>query len=141
MPSGVIEGVDVAVTEVADQDVAAESAEGRGGRGPRPGGVHPPLAEEPLEEAAVGIEDVDESVARAGEVVMLVRLLLGEGDKELAADVVDPERRKTSRDARIGEALDQVEAAVEHLDGAESEVGRVQEGAGRRGDQCEALVN
>src|SRR5947209_5289327 len=56
-------GVDVAVAEVADEDVAAEGAEGRRRERDRPGRVEPAAADEPLEQVAVGREDVDEAVA------------------------------------------------------------------------------
>src|SRR6266849_4870550 len=84
---------------------------------------------------------VNESVARTRQVVVLIRLLLGEGDVQVATDVMDPERGKTNRNGGIGEGLDEVEATVEHLDGAKAEVGRVQEGTGRGGHQREALVH
>ena len=72
---------------------------------------------------------------------MLVGLLLCEGDEQLPTDVMDPERGEPSRDSRIGEGRDEVEATVENLDRAEAEVGRVEEGAGRSRHQREALVD
>src|SRR2546421_5649379 len=63
-------GVDPAVAEVADQDVAAEGAEGRRRQGHRPGRVELSAADKPLEQVAVRCEDVDESVAGAGSVVL-----------------------------------------------------------------------
>src|SRR6266851_3196674 len=109
--------------------------------GSRPRASEPTSGNEPLEEVSIGTEDIDESVARAREIIVLIGLLLCEGDEQPAADVMDPERCKTNRDAGIGEGLDQAEVAVEHLDGAEAEVCRVEEGAGRRGHQREALVH
>src|SRR4029077_21250686 len=118
-------GIDVAIAEVADQDVAAKGAEGRRRERDRPGGVEPASADEPLQQVAVRCEDVDEAVAGPRVVVVLAGALLGEGNVELAADVVDPERREPGRDRGVDEAVDEVEVAVEHVDRAEAEAGRV----------------
>src|SRR2546423_246546 len=70
----------------------------------RPRRVELAAADDPLEQIAVRGEDVDESVARSRRVIVLARALLGEGDEELAADVVDPERGEARGDGRVGEA-------------------------------------
>ncbi|HWP33028.1 MAG TPA: hypothetical protein VNL97_04700, partial [Solirubrobacterales bacterium] len=70
-------GVDAAVAEVADQDVAAEGAEGRRGECHGPGGVEHSAADEPLEQVTVRGEDVYEPVAGVRDVVVLARALLG----------------------------------------------------------------
>src|SRR6202030_2229219 len=87
-----VEGVDPAVTEVPDQDVAAEGSEGGRRQRHPPRGVEPALAGEPLQQVAVRREDVDEAVAGPGVVIELGRVLFGEGDVQVAADVVNPER-------------------------------------------------
>jgi hypothetical protein len=74
-------------------------------------------------------------VAWPGVVIVLGRVLLGEGDVQVAADVVDAERGEAGRDGGVGEAVDLAEFSVEDLDGAEAEVGGVQELAGRGADQ------
>src|SRR4029077_5089748 len=83
-----IVGIDAPVAEVADQDVAAEGAEGRRRQGHSPGRVEPAFPDEPLEQVPIGTEDVNESVARTRQVVVLIRLLLGEGDVQIATDVM-----------------------------------------------------
>ena len=70
-------------------------------------------------------------MAWPGVVIELGRVLFGEGDVQVAADVVNPERSEASRDGGVGEAVDQVEVAIEDLDSAEAEVGGVEELAGR----------
>ncbi len=133
-------GVDAAVAEVADEDVAAEGAEGGRRERHRPGRVELAAADEPLQQVAVGREDVDEAVAGPCVVVVLAGALLGEGDVEVAADVVDPERGEAGGDRRVGEAVDEVEVAVEDVDPAEAEARRVDELAARRRHEGEALV-
>src|SRR2546430_17729104 len=66
-------GIDPAVAEVADQDVAAEGPEGRRGKRHRPRGVELSSADEPLEQVAVRSEHVDESVTGLGGVILLSR--------------------------------------------------------------------
>src|SRR4029077_20093210 len=95
----------------------------------------------PLQQVAVRCEDVDKAVAWPGVVVVLGRVLFGEGDVQVAADVVNSERGETSGDGGVGEAVDQVEVAIEYLDGAEAEVGGVEELAGRGAHQGESLVH
>src|SRR6185437_1566773 len=76
---------------------------------------------------------------RAG-VVALAGPLLGARDVELAADVVDPERREAGREGRVGEAVDEVEVIVEDVDPSEAEARCVDELAVRSGHEGEALV-
>src|SRR6266566_4757979 len=133
-------GVDPAVAEVADEDVAAEGAEGRGRERHRPGRVELASADETLEQIAVGGEDIDEAVTGPRVVVVLAGTLLSEGDVELAADIVDPERREPGRDRGVGEAVDEVEVAVEDVDRPEAEARRIDELSVRRRHEGEALV-
>src|SRR5947208_3293660 len=77
--------------------------------------------DEPLEQIAVRGKDIDESIARPRGVIVLAWALLGEGHKELAADVVNPERGEARRDGRVGEAVDEVEMAVKNIDRPEAE--------------------
>src|SRR6266699_3252957 len=100
-----VEGVDPAVAEVSDQDVAAEGSEGGRRQRHRPRGVEPILAGEPLQQVAVRREDVDKAIAWPGVVIVFGRVLFGEGDVQVAADVVDAERGEASRDGGVGEAV------------------------------------
>ena len=134
-------GVDPPVAEVADEDVAAERAERRRRHRHGPRRVEPVAADEPLEQVAVRAEHVDEPIAGTGGVIVLRRILLRERHVELATDVVDSERGEPGRDRGIGEAVDEGEVAVEHVDRPEPEVARVQELAGRGVHEREALVD
>src|SRR4029077_19164255 len=129
-----------ACAEVSAQDVAAEDPEGGRCQGHCPRGVEPALAGKPLEQVAVRREDVDKTVAWPGVVILLGRVLFGEGDVQVAADVVNSERGEAGWDGGVGEAVDKVEVAIEDLDGAEAEVGGVEELAGGGADQGESLV-
>jgi len=73
----------------------AEYAEVKWGTRQSPGRVQSPLGGKTAQPNSVEIEDVDESVSRPGDVVVLQRVLLRERDDELAADVANTERRKT----------------------------------------------
>src|SRR5947209_6957688 len=67
-----VEGVHGAVAEVADQQGIVKLAEALERR-PRhaPGRVELALADEPLQQVPLRVEDVDETVARPGDVVVL----------------------------------------------------------------------
>src|SRR4029077_11808583 len=84
---------------------------------------------------------VDKTVAWPGVVILLGRVLFGEGDVQGDADVVNSERGEGRWDGGGGEAVDQVEVAIENLDGAEAEVGGVEEFAGWGAHQGESLVH
>src|SRR6266849_1510431 len=144
-----VEGVDPAVAEIADQDVAAEAAEGEGGARHGPGRIEVPVAGEAPQQVAVGVEHIDEAAARAGDVVVLLRVLLGIGHEEIAVEVLDAERREARGDHRIGEAAVGRGAgegaaggvgAVD-LDRAGAEIGREQEHAMHIDAGGEALVD
>src|SRR5262249_5640000 len=80
-----VEGIDRAVAEVADQQRAAEYAESRvGSVGQTPWRVQRGLSgmarDQSRERVGHRIEDVDEPVARASRVVVPLGILLGEGD-------------------------------------------------------------
>src|SRR5258705_11806328 len=71
-----VEYVDLAVTEVADEDVAAESAEGIRRTLDTPRRIERPATDQPPQQMAVGIEHIDKAVALACPVVGLVSVLL-----------------------------------------------------------------
>src|SRR5689334_2797287 len=117
---------DPAVTEIADQNVAAEGAEVE--RSPRdsPWRVEVAARGEAADQMPVRIEDINEAVARPRDVVVLIRVLQGIGHDEVAVDVPDSEWREAGRDIRIGEfAVERCrrEVAVEHVDRAGVEIG------------------
>src|SRR3954452_18512564 len=87
------EGLDDAVAEVPDQQVARERAE-PGGRGHReaPRGVHAAVRRDAVQELAVQIEHVDDPGPRRVHLVAARFLLLGVRDEDAVADRLDPER-------------------------------------------------
>src|SRR5262249_3651047 len=105
LAAGWVEGVDAAVAEVADQQVAAEGSKARRREHHAPRRVEVAARDEAAVEVTVGLEDVDKAVARAGLVIVGVGVLLGVADVELAVDGSDPERRVALRQAGIVEAL------------------------------------
>src|SRR6266436_4125321 len=96
-----VEYVDLAVTEVADEDVAAESAEGIRRTRDTPRRIERPATDQPPQQMAVGIEHIDKAVTLACHVVVLVSVLLCISDEEIAIDVRDAEGRVAWRDPRI----------------------------------------
>src|SRR6266849_6315204 len=77
----------------------------------------------------------------AGNIVVLVCVLPGERHEQVATDVVDSEWRKTRGDSWVRKDVDDVEVAVEDFHLAEAEVRRIQELAGGRGHEREALID
>ena len=103
MTLGVV-NIDFAVAEVADEDVAAEAAKGEGRPHDSPGRIQLAAGGEAPEQMTIRVEDVDKAVARAGDVVMFLRVLLGIGHEQVAIDVLYAEWRVAGRDRRILEA-------------------------------------
>src|SRR5258708_14503130 len=97
--------MDPPVAEVADEDVAAEAAEGIRRTRDAPGRIERSAADQASQQMAVGIEHIDESVALACDIVVLLRVLLRESDEEIAIDVRDAEGRVARRDPRILEIV------------------------------------
>src|SRR5579871_1356255 len=85
-------------TEIADKNVVGEWPEARRRNGHAPGSIHPPARLEALEQNTSGRENVHE--AQAGS---RVEITAGVGDEELAADILDVERRVGGGDIRIVE--------------------------------------
>ncbi len=94
------EDVHRTVAEVADQDVAGKVAARDGRHSPR--SVQGAAGSELAQEDAFGIEDIDETEPRTRNVVLVPGVLLGVRDVQLAADILDVEGSKASRDRRIG---------------------------------------
>src|SRR5207244_8960925 len=124
-----LEGRDLAVAEVADEEIAAEAAEARRSEREAPRRVQLPVGRHPAEQRAARVELVDEAETLAGDVVVAVGVLLRIGHEDVAADVLDPERRVAGRNRRVDEGTRRVhvaEAPVEDVDLPVVEVGRVQ---------------
>ena len=148
LPLAQVESVDAAVAKVADEQGIGEVAEPGRGLDHPPRRIQVAAGHEPLVEMAVHFEYVDEAVASAGRIVLGSRPLLGVSDVELAADRRDAERGITLRDVRIGKRFetalpesDLVELAVDHVDLAVVEIGRVQEVGAAHLAESEALVD
>src|SRR6202035_1836444 len=75
-PPARVEHVDPAVAEVADEDVAAEPAEGKGCPRDAPGRIERPAAGEAPQQKTVGVEYVDKAVAGTRHVGIPCRVLL-----------------------------------------------------------------
>src|SRR5882762_11664076 len=93
--------VDPAVAEVADEDVAAESAEGIRRTRDAPRRIERPATDQAPQQMAVGIEHIDKAVTLACHVVVLFSVLLRVSDEEIAIDVRYAEGRVACRDPRI----------------------------------------
>src|SRR6516162_1389405 len=132
-----VEHVDLAVPEIADEDLAAEPAEGKGGTRHAPRRIEWPAAGEAPQQVAVGIEDVDKTMAGTLNVVMLFRVLQRVSDEEIAVDTLNAERRIAGRYIRIDESpigcregkLAVGAVGAEHIDRPGIKVGRKEEKA------------
>src|SRR5437868_2034571 len=124
-----LEGMDVTVAEVPDEQVARELAES--GRCPRqpPRRVEVACACDATEQMTALVIRVDVAEARSINLVHAVWALLGIRDEDRPAEVLDPERCESGGQARIDERPwrhDLVERAVEDVDATVVKVGRVQ---------------
>ena len=86
------------------------------------------------QERPIGAEPADEAEALAGDIVVSILVLLRVGDENLrlSADLdrLDPEGRESLLELRINERagrVDRIPVAVEHVDAAIVEIGRVEE--------------
>src|SRR5438132_6943268 len=104
--------------------------------GHTPRGVERTIRSEAPDQKAVGIEDIDETVARPRLVIMLTGLLERIGDEEVASKVGNPEGCETrrawgrGREQRIDKGTGEVnlvEMCVEDVDDARVEIGGEQE--------------
>src|SRR5947208_3041186 len=139
-----IEGVDVAVAEVSDEQVAAEEPEVGRCEGDPPRRVEPPQRGHAPDQMAGGIEGVDEPVPLTRHVVVHRRVLQRVRHVDRAVQIADPERRVARGKSGVGEHaghVDLVEVAVEQVDGTRVEIRHVEEVAGRRARDREPLVH
>ena len=84
--------VDVAVPEVADQQIPAELAESGRRLSETPWRVERATGDKTADERAVVAEHIHESMTRPGDIVVPHRVLLGERHIQFAADLGDAER-------------------------------------------------
>src|SRR4030095_16278211 len=108
-----VERVDPAVAEVADQQIAAELAEVRRRHGKAPRGIQLALRGDAAVEGPVSAEHAYVAKAFARQLlVRLGRVLLRVRDEDLTADGLDPERRVPGGNAGIREVAGEIAAAV-----------------------------
>src|SRR5579862_6106897 len=96
-----VEYIYSAVAEVADEDVAAEPAEGIRRTGDAPRRIERPAADQASQQMAVSIEHVDKAVALARYVVVLLRVLHRVRHEEIAIDIRYAEGRVACRDPGV----------------------------------------
>src|SRR6516162_2753198 len=89
--------VDRSVSEIADQDVAAELSKTEGGQRDPPRRIECSRDRKSSHQVAVRIEHLDFAETRARNVVMLLRILQRIGDKEIAADILNAKRREAGQ--------------------------------------------
>src|SRR5262252_5351680 len=80
----------------------------------------------------VGVEYIDKTVARSGDIGLLCRVLLRIGHEEIAVDILDAERREPGRDSgsrKAATSSHQVIVMVEDIDRSGPKVSREQEHA------------
>src|SRR5580692_1146042 len=100
---GLVEYVDPAVAEVADQNVTAESAEGIRHTRDAPRRIERPAADQASQQMAISIEHVDKAVALAWHVVVLLRVLHRVRHEEIATDIRYAEGGVACRDPGVFE--------------------------------------
>src|SRR5471032_1957 len=140
-----VKGVDLAVAEIAHQQIIAEGAEvGRRHRQAPWRVQHAAWHYQVLDQGAAGIKLADHAQACTLHLDLARGVLLGIADKDAAADRLDTIRRVTGRYGRVLEGCrqgDRLEVCVEHVDMVILEIGRVnQVGAIRVGNR-QALVD
>src|SRR5262249_34827034 len=118
-PADGIERVDAAIPEIANQQCAAKRAQTFRGQRQAPRRIEHAVGSKASQEITAGVEHIYETVAGTGGVVLLIRILFGVGDKKLAANSLDVERRKASWYGRVSERTGQgggSEVGVEDID-------------------------
>src|SRR2546423_9988030 len=101
-------GVDLAVAEVPNEQVAGEAPEGARRQRKAPRSVELAMLGDAAKEIPGGVVDVDEALALACDLVLGVSVLLAIRDEDAVADRLDAEGRIATRQRRIDEA------AVQH---------------------------
>src|SRR5215467_6996136 len=98
------------------------------------------MRNEALNQVSVGVEDIDEPIARAFHVIVMLVVLQGKGDIEKAINVLDAEGSETlgwgagdraiARQLRVGESIDEIKFGIELLYLAKAKIGGIEEVAG-----------
>src|SRR5229473_6289360 len=117
------------IAEVANQDVVREYTKRRGRARHAPWRIEMAVRGETLHKIAVGVEDVDDAVPRLVHRIMLRLVLQRVGHEQCVADRLYAERRVTLRQLWISKRSGEHnlrEGAVEDVDVAGAEVGRIQ---------------
>jgi hypothetical protein len=79
-----VEGIDLAVAKISDQQVVGESAKPGGRYVEPPRRVEDPAGSDALNEGPVGVELIDKAVARPGNVIVLSGVLRRIADEQVA---------------------------------------------------------
>lgn len=143
-----IEGIDVTIAKVANEQGVAEAAEIAGSERQAPGRVEFAMRGETAQQIPTGIKDVDKAPTGTGLVIMLGRVLKSIRDKEVSIYVLDAKGSITLARERtiagqhvIGEGTDKLPTPVKHLHGPEAEIGRVNKLLTRVTADGQPLVN
>src|SRR5215471_1978582 len=146
-----VECVHFSLAEIANEDIATETAKGERCSRDAPWRIQPPTAGEAPQQMTVGVENVDKAIARARHIVVFFLVLLCIGDKEITVDVLDAERGEPNWNVRIREvAADllrrrrpEAGSAIggEHIDRRGPEVRRKEKGAVNAGAENQTFVN
>src|SRR4051812_18716150 len=94
-----------------------------------------------MELASLRIENINQSVTTALNIVFSIRILFGEGDEYQALDILDVERRITGRRARIRELCNQRRIRAIDINCGFGEIGCEENRAARISSQCDTFVN
>jgi hypothetical protein len=130
-----IEGVDHAVSEVADQKVASEAAKACRGKRHPPGCVQNALAGDSRHEVSIVVELIDIAETRTY-ALKCGGADLGVGNIDVSTNTMDAKRRIARWQCRIGKVTRKSmrsEGAVEDIHGTLLKVSRKQERSGRIG--------
>ena len=136
--------IDAAIPKVAHEQVIAESTKIRRGEDQPPGRNELPVRGHALDEVAVGIEDINETMALACDVILFISVLLRISDIELAFQVLNIEGRKSGGDVRVREGTSETgwgKGLVEHVNRASMEIGGVEKVAGGIAADGQSLVD
>ena len=92
-----IKHIDATITKIAYQQIITELAEIGGSESHAPGRVERTMRNKALNKGAISVEDIEETMPWSRYVIVLVLVLFGIGNIELATDVFDADRRISLR--------------------------------------------
>ena len=138
-----IERMDLAVTEIPDQQLVAHVTEASWRERQAPGRVERAARGEALQVVAGKIECVHDAVPCTRDIVVPFLILHCKGDKKLAVDCADIERRIAVRHVGIRERVHQRKSAIVDFHLSALEIGRIEErpAAHRVGGDRESFVD